>query len=122
MCHLCCGQYQNERRVAYHFGHLGSHLYVFSPLSTAIEADNLFHAVSCLSASFFAVAQGHANKAITYQHAGAAQLLVVSLLGWYIFLSHILQSVDFPFCLPLGDLSTVVPGMTKPQNETEEQV
>ncbi|KAF4448981.1 hypothetical protein F53441_7631 [Fusarium austroafricanum] len=74
---------------------------------------------SCLSASFFAVANGESDKANTYQHAGAAILLVVSILGWYIFLSHILQSVDFPFSLPLGDLSVRVPGGTKKVVEEE---
>lgn len=62
----------------------------------------------CLSGSFFAVAQGHAARAQTLQHAGAAILFVISLLGWYIFLAQVLLSVDFPFGLPVGDLSTVV--------------
>lgn len=60
------------------------------------------------------------SRAITYQHAGAALLLVVSLLGWYIFLAQVLLSVEFPFCLPLGDLSTVVPG--RRQNATAKDV
>ena len=32
------------------------------------------------------------------------------MLGWYIFTSQMLLSVDFPFELPVGDLSTVVKG------------
>ncbi|QGI86868.1 hypothetical protein CEK25_013597 [Fusarium fujikuroi] len=75
----------------------------------------------CLSASFFAVANGESAKALTYQHAGAAILFVVSLLGWYIFLSHILLSVDFPYILPLGDLSSRIPGATKVKKDTHSE-
>jgi uncharacterized protein len=77
--------------------------------------------VSCLSASFFAVANGESDKALTYQHAGAAILFVVSLLGWYIFLSHILLSVDFPYTLPLGDLSSRIPGATKIKKDIDSE-
>lgn len=77
--------------------------------------------VGCLSGSFFAVAHDQPDMAITLQHAGAALLLVVSFLGWYIFISLILLSVEFPYVLPLGDLSTVI--RSKPQKtEVEEQV
>lgn len=75
----------------------------------------------CLSASFFAVANGESAKALTYQHAGAGILFVVSLLGWYIFLSHILLSVDFPYILPLGDLSSRIPGATKVKRDTHSE-
>lgn len=65
--------------------------------------------VGCLSGSFFAVAKG-ASNALTVQHVGAGLLFGVTLLGWYIFLALVLQAVDFPFSLPLGDLSTRIPG------------
>ncbi|KAI1755937.1 GPR1/FUN34/yaaH family-domain-containing protein [Xylaria castorea] len=63
----------------------------------------------CLSASFFAVAHGLPLRATALQHVGAGLLLAVSFLGWYIFLALVLLSVDFPFMLPLGDLSTLIP-------------
>ncbi|KAH8173801.1 hypothetical protein LIA77_05220 [Sarocladium implicatum] len=69
----------------------------------------------CLSGSFFAVAAGHASSAQTLQHAGAALLLVVTLLGWYIFMALVLLAVDFPVSLPLGDLSTIIKGKTSSQ-------
>lgn len=56
---------------------------------------------------------------MVFQRAGAALLLVVSLLGWYIFFALILLSVEFPFNLPLGDLSTLVSGMKKRASEKE---
>ncbi|KAF5010212.1 hypothetical protein FDECE_3624 [Fusarium decemcellulare] len=63
----------------------------------------------CLSASFFAVANAGPH-ALTYQHVGAGLLFAVSLLGWYLFTALTLMGVDFPFMLPLGDLSTIVKG------------
>ncbi|KAJ6023524.1 uncharacterized protein N7446_013889 [Penicillium canescens] len=69
-----------------------------------------FTLVCCLAAAFFALASGLAAAAATYQHVGAILLLVVSLMGWYIFLSLILLAVDFPFWLPMGDLSTIIKG------------
>jgi hypothetical protein len=66
--------------------------------------------VGCLSGSFFAVASGASSDALTLQHVGAGLLFGVTLLGWYIFLALVLQAVDFPLSLPLGDLSTRIPG------------
>jgi hypothetical protein len=42
-------------------------------------------------------------------------------LGWYIFTALILLSVDFPFVLPLGDLSTVIKGRTFVDNRDRPQ-
>ncbi|KAH7123119.1 GPR1/FUN34/yaaH family-domain-containing protein [Dactylonectria macrodidyma] len=66
----------------------------------------------CLTAWFFALSNG-SPLALTFQRVGAGFFLAVSILGWYIFLSLILLSVDFPLVLPVGDLSTVVPGRSK---------
>lgn len=72
--------------------------------------------VGCLSASFFALAQGSAGLALKYQHVGAGLLLAVTFIGWYMLTSMLLLSVDFPIILPLGDLSTIIRGRseTKP--------
>lgn len=32
---------------------------------------------------------------------------------WHIFLTQILEAVDFPFRIPVGDLSSVVPGRSQ---------
>ncbi|GKU08144.1 unnamed protein product [Fusarium langsethiae] len=68
---------------------------------------------SCLSASFFAVAQGNSSRALQYQHVGAGILLAVTCIGWYMLTSILLLSVDFPVMLPLGDLSTIIRGRTE---------
>lgn len=81
-----------------------------------------FPLVGCLAASFFAVSQGYSSKALTLQYAGAGLLFVTSLLGWYIFVALLLLAVDFPFSLPLGDLSTVIKGKTKQKFEVSDEV
>ncbi|KAF4457666.1 hypothetical protein F53441_426 [Fusarium austroafricanum] len=77
---------------------------------------------SCLAASFFAVAQGHSTLAVRCQHAGAGLLFAISLIGWYLFMSIILLSVDFPFMLPLGDLSTIIHGRTETKKDASKEV
>lgn len=69
--------------------------------------------VSCLSASFFATAHGFPDTAGTLQHASAALLFAMSIIGWYAFAALVLLSVDFPYILPLGDLSNIVPGASQ---------
>jgi uncharacterized protein len=68
------------------------------------------NSVSCLAAAFFALANGNSASATNLQHVGAGLLLALSLLGWYIFFALVLLSVDFPYKLPLGDLSTGIRG------------
>lgn len=57
------------------------------------------------------MSHGKPEQAESYQHAGAGLIFAVSLLGWYIFFSQTLASVEFPFCFPMGDLSTIIPSI-----------
>jgi len=86
--------------------------YTFSPSQRVLTSP----VVGCLSASFFALAQGSAGLALKCQHVGAGLLLAVTFIGWYMLTSMLLLSVDFPIILPLGDLSTIIRGRseTKP--------
>jgi succinate-acetate transporter protein len=59
----------------------------------------------CLAGAFWYNALGDEIMGAALQHAGGGLSLVLSLVGWYILLSLILSSVDFPLELPLGDLS-----------------
>lgn len=53
---------------------------------------------------------------------GGAFAFAVSMLGWYIFMVQVLASVDFPFDLPIGDLTTVVKGaQERRQRENRDQ-
>lgn len=74
---------------------------------------------ACLTGAFFALGVSAPDTALKLQHAGAGMLLALTLLGWYIFISLVLLSVDFPIMLPLGDLSTIVPGFTDRQKAKE---
>jgi len=49
-------------------------------------------------------------------HAAGALAFVVSMLGWYIFTAILLASVDFPFSLPVGDLSHIIKGASEKGN------
>ncbi|KAL1968304.1 hypothetical protein VTN77DRAFT_2139 [Rasamsonia byssochlamydoides] len=56
--------------------------------------------------------QANLNTALSnnLQIAGGAVLFVTCLAGWYLFFVQMLASVDFPYTLPVGDLSRVVKG------------
>jgi hypothetical protein len=45
--------------------------------------------------------------------AGGAVFFVSCLAGWYLFFVQILASVDFPYTLPVGDLSRRVKGRSE---------
>lgn len=66
--------------------------------------------VACLSASYFAYGNGNQASGDQLQYAGAGLLFALSMVGWYEFTSLVLDSVDFPFALPLGDLSSIIKG------------
>lgn len=53
-----------------------------------------------LAAAYWHLAQENAATAQSCQVAGAAFAFVVCVLGWYIFTSIMLASLDFPFSLP----------------------
>jgi uncharacterized protein len=67
----------------------------------------------CFAGAFWHNTQGHAATGTILQHVGAALAFVICLLGWYIFFVLILAAVDFPYQLPLRDLSTVVKGASE---------
>ena len=47
--------------------------------------------------------------------AGGAFGFVTSLAGWWIFFAIMLASLDFPFSLPVGDLSHIIKGASERQ-------
>ena len=47
------------------------------------------------------------------QIAGGACAFVTCMAGWYIFFAIMLAALDFPFQIPVGDLSTVIPGASQ---------
>lgn len=64
----------------------------------------------CLLAATFWQTFTAPTVAADCQKAAGALAFIVSILGWYIFASIMLALVDFPFQLPIGDLSQVIKG------------
>ncbi|KAK7960949.1 hypothetical protein PG988_012163 [Apiospora saccharicola] len=76
----------------------------------------------CLAGAFFQTYSGAAALAGKLQVAGGAFSFLACLVGWWILLSLLLASVDFPFQLPLGDLTSIVPGYKSRHKEVADMV
>ena len=70
-------------------------------------------AFGLLAGTFLQLGQGNAAVAAKCQEAAGAFTFVTCLLGWYIFLAIMLASVDFPFSLPIVDLSGMIKGASE---------
>ncbi|KAF2996667.1 hypothetical protein E8E13_004038 [Curvularia kusanoi] len=75
----------------------------------------LIPAFGLLAGTFLHAAKGNARIASKCQEAAGAFTFVTCLLGWYIFLAIMLASVDFPFSLPIVDLSGMIKGASEKQ-------
>lgn len=73
----------------------------------------LIPAFGLLAGTFLNLAQGRTALASKCQEAAGAFTFVTCLLGWYIFLAIMLASVDFPFSLPIVDLSGMIKGASE---------
>lgn len=56
------------------------------------------------------------------QIAAGAFTFVTSMAGWWIFFAIMLAALDFPFQIPVGDLSTMIKGASDRANAKEHQV
>ncbi|KAJ5249076.1 hypothetical protein N7468_000527 [Penicillium chermesinum] len=65
------------------------------------------------AAVYFQNALGNTATAAKLQVAGGACNFVVCLPIWHIFIAQICEAVDFPFAIPVGDLSTIVIGRSQ---------
>ncbi|QSZ33177.1 hypothetical protein DSL72_002763 [Monilinia vaccinii-corymbosi] len=82
---------------------------------------------SLLSAGYWHTANSIGNKnaaelalAGRLQVAAGACLFVTSLAGWWIFFAIMLAALDFPFQIPVGDLSTLIKGASERQKSKEQ--
>ena len=69
--------------------------------------------------------KGHPNAAHLagrLQIAAGAFTFVTSMAGWWIFFAIMLASLDFPFQIPVGDLSTLIRGGSERLKDKEHQV
>jgi len=56
------------------------------------------------------------------QKAAGACVFVTSMAGWWIFFAIMLAALDFPFQIPVGDLSTMIKGASERQKAKENMV
>ncbi|KAF2152128.1 hypothetical protein K461DRAFT_322226 [Myriangium duriaei CBS 260.36] len=73
----------------------------------------LVPAFCCLAGVFWHTAEGNAAEAAKLLKAAGGITLAIDLLGWYILTAVMLAAVDFPFVIPVGDLSTIVKGASE---------
>ncbi|KAK6362282.1 hypothetical protein TWF730_005978 [Orbilia blumenaviensis] len=76
---------------------------VFLTLFTFLDAT-----FGLLVATYFSVANGKASLAGNLQIAAGACALLTCVPGWYILLAQMLEAIDFPIQLPVGDLSQFI--------------
>ncbi|APA13810.1 hypothetical protein SS1G_13899 [Sclerotinia sclerotiorum 1980 UF-70] len=84
-------------------------------------------AFALLSAKYWHIANGVGNTdagklalAGRLQIAAGATLFVTSMAGWWIFFAIMLAALDFPFQIPVGDLSTLIKGASERQKSKEQ--
>ncbi|CZR67631.1 related to Y.lipolytica GPR1 protein and Fun34p [Phialocephala subalpina] len=67
-------------------------------------------AFGLLTGLHFQLAVGNADLAAGLQVAAGFALLVTSIATWWIFIATMLEALDFPFQIPVGDLSWIIKG------------
>ncbi|KAM0718832.1 hypothetical protein Q7P37_005904 [Cladosporium fusiforme] len=74
----------------------------------------------CLAGAYWHLAMGNAATANTLVVSAGALTFIVDICGWWIFFAILLASLDFPFQLPVGDLSGVIKGANQKKKEREQ--
>ncbi|TKA22069.1 hypothetical protein B0A50_08449 [Salinomyces thailandicus] len=73
----------------------------------------------CLAGVYWYGAEADAETAEALTVAAGALTFVSDMLGWWIFFAILLASLDFPFQLPVGDLSRFIKGASDKAKEKE---
>ncbi len=68
----------------------------------------LHHCLPLLAAAEWTHTQGQMALSSRLMVGGGAACFIVSMCSWWAMIGGLLESVDFPFSLPMGDLSAVV--------------
>jgi len=66
-----------------------------------------------LAGSYWQAANGNASLSLTLQKGGGGCAFFVCLCGWYILFVQMLAALDFPWNLPVGDLSGFIKGASE---------
>lgn len=70
-------------------------------------------AFGLLAGSFFEANNGNLKLSARLQVAAGATAFVTCMFGWWIFIAIMLASLDFPFAVPVGDLSHLIKGASE---------
>lgn len=73
----------------------------------------LFAGFLLLTATFWLTADANSEAAGKTLFLAGAVTFGADMAGWYLLLSLLLTSVDFPIVLPLGDLSGWIKGLSQ---------
>lgn len=71
-----------------------------------------------LAGCYFQLNNANVVLAGKLQEAAGAFAFVACLFGWWIFVAIMLASLDFPFSVPVGDLSNLMKGASQ-RNKAE---
>ncbi|KAJ5660083.1 hypothetical protein N7507_006534 [Penicillium longicatenatum] len=74
---------------------------------------------SLTAATYFQMALENTAAAAKLQMTAGAFNFALCIPIWHIFIAQILEAVDFPFALPVGDLSTLILGRTQRARKKE---
>jgi len=74
-----------------------------------------------LAGSYWQLAQGNASLSLTLQKGAGGTAFVTCLFGWYIFFVQMLAALDFPWNLPVGDLSGFIRGASERAADRDEE-
>ncbi|KAF4991918.1 hypothetical protein FDECE_13860 [Fusarium decemcellulare] len=72
-----------------------------------------------LMASYWTLAEGNVALAEKCQKAAGAFTFIFCIFGWYLWLGMLLDAVDFPLRIPVGDLSTRFAGASERKKRQE---
>ncbi|KAK1072393.1 hypothetical protein LTR74_002706 [Friedmanniomyces endolithicus] len=99
-------------------------VYMICALRTNIVFVGIFAtlvpAFGCLAGAYIHLAKGNATLAVHLQVVAGACTFVTCMLGWWIFFAILLASLDFPFQLPVGDLSHIIKGASEKAKAKDE--
>ena len=102
-------------------------IYLVCSLRTNVVFVVIFFTLVCafglLAGAYWQEANAFANNndpstlalAGRLQKAAGAFTFVTSMAGWWIFFAIMLAALDFPFQIPVGDLSTMIKGYSEKQ-------
>ncbi|KAL8704915.1 MAG: hypothetical protein Q9201_001948 [Fulgogasparrea decipioides] len=79
----------------------------------------LFMTFVVLAASYWQIGSGHVAVAAKLQIASGAFAFLACMAGWWIFFAQMLASVDFPYQIPVGDISHLIRSGTSRAQDKE---